>query len=264
MTAGFALAAVGIWIPQIFVGVVELGPEDRPEIDNQQLLFEDELADEGLVDIPGYAVDWDSELEEDLLGAGASLPRAGSPEDSGGGSSVGNSVASILQRMNLLDSTPSRVKLSELMSALRQDFKAPMGFGGLPTTDASEESIGMGNASAHQAQMRQVLQTYCESQALMAVIYNRNGGVAMLGSRPVRIGDDLELGIRVAGIDKRGVLLALGSLEQRIQLPSFQARRGTTDSPSELNASGSSPLGDSEPSPGDASVDGGAADSGNN
>ena len=221
VTIGLALSAVGIWVPQLLMGVVQKAPRERQEVANDGGSFEPAL-DGGMpqMGMEGGAAElsfMDAEPAEQGTVTGAnhemSLPQA---------------LSKATERVELRDSSLERVGLSELLNAFRPDSigaetTKPQRSGDESNEEATAERTGELFPSPGETLAR-----FCREQLLTAVIHGENGAIAMIGGRPVHSGDVLAEGIRVVTIERRSVTLTLRGATQAMGMPAFEARRSSS------------------------------------
>ncbi len=209
MTVGLALAAVGIWIPQILMGVVQPARAERPEVGNAAFAFEPAILggeSNGAAAMPGTAED--------------STP---STHPAGAESLSRQLEATDGRADRRRRGAAQRIDLDELMRTFRS------GAGAAVEIAPKEHELGGAlqpslNPDVPALQGRHMLDLFIEATSLNAVILDDAGSVAMLGDRLVRVGDVLEGGVRVTQIERRSVTLSARGEERVLGLPAFHAR----------------------------------------
>ena len=217
MTVGLAVSAIGIWIPQVFVGVVEPRSSERMDVTNGDGVFEAAIEEDQNVVAMGEefmaqpasgsdALEWETAVAEKTSFKAAM-----------------NSVASRLERQS---ERPKRVNLDELMSAFRTKESESEA---KPTVSMSVPQSGEVEVD-HSVRLPEsnMLEEFCSQAILSAVIQGDGQVLGMLNGMLVRVGDMLGHGIQVVGFKKRSVLLRRGKHASSVGLPSFRVAGNST------------------------------------
>lgn len=228
MTVGLVIAGVGIWVPQLLMGVVQKAPRERLEVSNEGEGF-GAVALEGDVAVEGNARNEGDPLQLQPHGDGS----GGAGMSQGGELSLPQALSQATQRIELRDSRAERVGLSELLGAFRPgelDQEPEL------VTGRSEQSAAAEPLADRRLRSRAIaadrLAEYCEEFVLSAIILGDNGSIAMISGSLVHEGDVLGRGIQVTQIERRSVTLSYRGVTQAIGLQVFESRSSTGGSQS--------------------------------
>lgn len=237
-TVTVALLAVGVWVPQLLPAVVERDDAPRPEVANLP-------AGAPALDSGGGGPSVEEALPSPSGGEGLAAPLAiARAEDPVATGSLGDALHGTAQEVEALVSSHGRVDLDRLLRSYHDSLAAASRVDGgeLPEEPSGRALPASPSPDREEAVAASALAEFAAANPLGAVIDDGESPLAMLGSRLVRVGDELPGGITVAAIARRSAELCGSGHRLRLELPPFVARESR-------RGEGSAPAGEAEEEP---------------
>jgi len=213
VTLGLALSALGIWVPQILMGVVGTRSTPHPDVSNLEAAGAGEEMDPMAAAMMGAMP---------AMGAEPAVGEAALMMSSAGEAAapLSESMERIENRMGSDRAHDTRVDLEQLLAAFQKprtsEVEAPRH---LKKAALSDAESALSNSQSQ-------FESYVNSLRLTAILFGEQGSTAIIGGQFVHAGDLLESGIEILSIQKRSILLGTGGLRRSLTLPSFEAHSG--------------------------------------
>lgn len=250
LSIGLAVGGVGIWIPQLLVGVVETPGEPK----SFEPAFMDE-AEEGRLAgtttpgaVPGAAVPVTAPGAESPGGGGSieARPTSLGAAASSGSSSLAEALLALREQALARQSSRVELNLDDLLSA---DEPEVQGESEQAPTEAPAPRIVRLPVPTP---VRDLLGEVAESLVLQGILFDSEDPVALADGALLHEGDELASGVVLKHIGRRAVVLARNGREREVRLPAFQPRPVSSDSSDSSDSPSSEPSEDvstSEESP---------------